>query len=117
MNSIKNLGKEESTKRKSMTKFLSSTPSALFEPSGLMRQAQKATLTDAVCNIGNCAVSRKLDFELHYVIDVKHFIARQPDVDGNIRQVHILEVAGQFFHIMYKPYHLSYIGLKTRTLV
>ncbi|VDI07842.1 Hypothetical predicted protein [Mytilus galloprovincialis] len=48
---------------------------------------------------------------------VKHFIARQPDVDGNIRQVHILEVAGQFFHIMYKPYHLSYIGLKTRTLV
>ncbi|CAC5394040.1 unnamed protein product [Mytilus coruscus] len=48
---------------------LSSTPAALFEPSGLMRQAQKATLADALWNIGDCAVHRKLDSELHYVID------------------------------------------------
>ncbi|CAG2249307.1 unnamed protein product [Mytilus edulis] len=57
---------------------LSSTPAALFEPSGLMRQAQKATLGDALWNIGDCAVNRKLDSELHYVIDGGSLIQRLP---------------------------------------
>ncbi|CAG2232303.1 DONSON [Mytilus edulis] len=36
---------------------------------------------------------------------VKHSIARQPDVDGNIRQVHILEVAGPVL-----PHHVQTIS-------
>ncbi|XP_071135392.1 protein downstream neighbor of son homolog [Mytilus edulis] len=36
---------------------------------------------------------------------VKHSIARQPDVDGNIRQVHILEVAGPVL-----PHHVHTIS-------
>ncbi|CAC5394473.1 unnamed protein product [Mytilus coruscus] len=43
-----------------------------------MRQAQKATLADALWNIGDCAVSRKLDSELLYVIDGGSLILRLP---------------------------------------
>ncbi|CAG2217708.1 unnamed protein product [Mytilus edulis] len=57
---------------------LSAVPAALFEPSGLMRQAQKSTLADEIWNTGSCVFSDDLGTDVHHVIDGGSLIQRIP---------------------------------------
>ncbi|CAG2252807.1 unnamed protein product [Mytilus edulis] len=57
---------------------LSAVPAALFEPSGLMRQAQKSTLADEIWNTGSCVFSDDLGTDVRHVIDGGSLIQRIP---------------------------------------
>ncbi|CAC5415900.1 unnamed protein product [Mytilus coruscus] len=57
---------------------LGAVPAALFEPSGLMRQAQKSTLADEIWNTGSCVFSEDHGTDVHHVIDGGSMIQRIP---------------------------------------
>ena len=64
---------------------LSNYPSALFEPSGLMRQAQKSLLADTLWNFGDCTPDADVDnpaveneLETIYVMDGGSLIQKIP---------------------------------------
>ncbi|VDI40710.1 Hypothetical predicted protein [Mytilus galloprovincialis] len=51
---------------------------ALFEPSGLIRQAQKSSLADEIWNTGSCVFSDDHGTDVHHVIDDGSLIHRIP---------------------------------------
>jgi hypothetical protein len=58
---------------------LCKNPAALFEPSGMMRQAQKANLADTIWNLGDCsAADVVIQHNTRHVIDGGSLIQRIP---------------------------------------
>jgi hypothetical protein len=58
---------------------LCNNPAALFEPSGMMRQAQKANLADTIWNLGDCsAADVVIQDNTRHVIDGGSLIQRIP---------------------------------------
>ncbi|CAG2256238.1 unnamed protein product [Mytilus edulis] len=61
---------------------LSSFPSSLFEANGLPKQAAKATLADAIWNIGDCQAQELPETNIVHVIDGESLLYRIPWIKG-----------------------------------
>ncbi|CAG2227751.1 unnamed protein product [Mytilus edulis] len=61
---------------------LSSFPSSLFEANGLPKQAAKATLADAIWNMGDCQAQELPETNIVHVIDGGSLLYRIPWIKG-----------------------------------
>ncbi|XP_069109699.1 uncharacterized protein [Argopecten irradians] len=57
---------------------LSTYPSSLFESSGLLRAAQKATLAEAIWNMNDCSSSLPKGTDVHHILDGGSLLHRIP---------------------------------------
>ena len=61
---------------------LSTVPSALFEPTGLMREANKAQLAECIWKMGSCGVSEVIAPNPIYVLDGGSLLQKIPWIKG-----------------------------------
>jgi hypothetical protein len=93
---------------------LCNNPAALFEPSGMMRQAQKANLADTIWNLGDCsAADVVIQDNTRHVIDGGSLIQRIPwnkgATFGQICQMYLDYLTKRYAHpvVVFDGYSLG----------